>query len=59
MPEPRKDWTLDSEGSSWAAESTYDERRMREKLERQAGDTRSKLASIRSTLRARSDRDRG
>ncbi len=24
--EPRKDWTLDSEGSSWAAESTYDDR---------------------------------
>ena len=24
--EPREGWTLDSQGSSWAAESTYDDR---------------------------------
>jgi len=55
--EPRKDWTLDSEGSSWAAEDTYDARmkRARDKeASRSVGERARSLLS--GSKRARDER---
>lgn len=61
MAEPREDWTPDSEGSSWAAESTYDDRvaRARAKEAARTGRTvaRERIADI-FRRNARDDRER-
>jgi hypothetical protein len=60
---PRKDWTLDSEGSSWAAESTYEDRvaRARDKeASRSVGErARALLSKGKSDARLGIKRERG
>ena len=58
MAEPREDWTLDSEGSSRAAESTYAARRARERMGEAARDARASARDLLGIKRARGDRER-
>jgi len=50
MAEPREDWTPDSEGSSWAAESTYEDRLARARAKEDAragrGKARARITEI-------------
>jgi hypothetical protein len=60
--EPRKDWTPDSEGSPWAAESTYDDRMKRARDKEASRKARMSVRDLLSggeSARARNDRDRG